>query len=76
MIDVYPQWSNKWLTFKASDGNRYFYAWSTPDIDERAKVFLTMLLTAQASGKKVSIYRDLDNPVNGWYKFSFMNIHN
>ena len=73
--NVYPQWDNHWITFQGSDGERYFYYWGvSDDLNDRARVFQDMLLTALSGGFKVSVASGVADK-KGWHEFRFLSLH-
>ncbi len=74
VTDVYPQWANHWITFKGSDGKRYFYYWGESEMpNEKAQILQSMLLTALAADFKVSVAAETV-AVSGMYEFTFLNL--
>ncbi|MDT3334960.1 hypothetical protein Q4Q49_06570 [Shewanella sp. SP1S1-7] len=75
VVNVYPQWDKHWITFQGTDGKMYFYYWgNSEEPNERAKMFLSMLLTAFSADYKVSVAAETTSQ-NGWYAFTFLNLH-
>ncbi len=53
---------NKRVYFTSESGNEFNYKWSSSEIDVKAKSFLSVFMAAKASGAKVSVYYDGNNP--------------
>ena len=73
---VYMHWENRWVTFSASDGKHYYYYWgSSPEPTVRAQMTFSTLLVAFGQEKRISIYGSTKPSQNGWYPFSYLNLH-
>ncbi|NQZ07261.1 MAG: hypothetical protein HRT35_08870 [Algicola sp.] len=75
VLDVMPQWDYKYVTFLGGDNKRYYYDWSTGEMTIRAQTILNMLMAAQVSKKKVSIYRTTEAKNHGWHEFYHIRLH-
>ena len=62
VTQVYPNFTAKKIVFKSSDNKSYSYQWdiNSSDMTSNANSVLSILLTALAADKKVSLYYNLD----------------
>lgn len=73
---VYIHWEKRWVSFSASNGKSYYYAWGqTVEPTLRARLLHDTLLVAFSAEKRLSIYSHTTPSSNGWHKFTYLNLH-